>query len=126
MPAPYSLDLRQKVIACLENGQKRKDVASMLHIGTATIQRWWSLHKQSGNVKPKQGYQKGHSHKITDINEFRSFVEKNRSLTSTEMALKIGDISASAVCRYLKKINFTRKKTQTYTRNGTRSGVKSS
>ena len=98
----------------------------MLHIGTATIQRWWSLHKQSGSVNPKQGYQKGHSHKITDINEFRSFVENNRSLTSTEMALKIGNISASAVCRYLKKINFTRKKTPTSTRNGTKSDVKNS
>ena len=80
MPAAYSLDLRERVIQNVSNGVDRREIARIFSISTATIQRWWSQYKNTSDVSPKLGYQKGHSHKIEDLNEFRAFVEENASL----------------------------------------------
>lgn len=115
MPAAYSFDLRERVIRNIEDGVDRATIAKLFSIGTATIQRWWSRYKKTSNFSPKKDYQKGHSHKIVNLDKFQEFTEKNRSLTCEEMALRLENISPRTVNRYLNKIEFTRKKKNFYT-----------
>ena len=50
-----------------------------------TVQRWLKMWSESGDYRPKQNDQKGHSAQITDWEGFRQFVEANQGLTQKEM-----------------------------------------
>lgn len=110
MPSPYSYDLRSRVIECVKSGMKRKEISRIFNIGTSTIKRWWSRFKIEGDYSARVGFQKGHSHKITNLKEFKDLVNKNSSLTCEELAEEFGDISGETIRRYLKKIGYSRKK----------------
>jgi len=103
MARPYSYDLRQKAVEAVLNGAKLVEVSELFGI------RWLKMWSESGDYRPKQNYQKGHSAKITDLEGFRQFVEANQGLTQKEMGVILG-VSHTTVGQALKKINFTRKK----------------
>ena len=120
MPAPYSLDLRQKAITAIESGQSKVVVSRLLGIARSTLTAWHHQYRRDGNVAPKHGYQQGHSHKITDWQKFRAFVCDHADKTQEELAeLWPENISDRTISRALKKINFTRKKRLTDTKNVT-------
>src|SRR5258708_25605793 len=111
MAAPYSEDLRIRVRA--EFDKKKlpiKDIVQLFNIDQKTVYRWRKRREKTGNIHPIKGFQLGHSHKITDLESFRIFVTNNPDLTTKEMAIKWGNVSAITIRRSLKKINFTFKK----------------
>jgi transposase len=119
MPAAYSDDLREKVVAALDRGEKKSQVSRMFEVSRDTIDRWLKRRECMGNVKASRGYQRGHSHCIKDWNDFRSFAEKHGDKTQTEMAqLWQGDISERTIARALAHIGWSRKKRLTATENG--------
>ncbi|MDW8328164.1 MAG: helix-turn-helix domain-containing protein [Anaerolineales bacterium] len=101
----YSTDLPQKAIEAVVGGATLVEVSQMLNFGYRTLQRWLKQWSETGDWAPKTGYQKGHSHKIKDFDEFRKFVEANPSLTQKEMAA-IWGVSSMTICRALKKIGY--------------------
>jgi Transposase and inactivated derivatives len=109
MARPYSYDLRQKAVEAVLNGAKLVEVSELFGISRRTVQRWLKMWSETGDYRPKQNYQKGHSAKITDLEGFRQFVEANPGLTQKEMGVILG-VSHTTVGQALKKINFTRKK----------------
>lgn len=126
MPAPYSLDLRQKAIAALEAGHSKAAVSRLMGIGTTTLTDWHNRYRASGPIAAKQGYQRGHSHKITDWDEFRAFAEKYGDKTQAEMArLWRTEISEDTIGRGLQRIGFTRKKRVISMPKGTLNNAKS-
>ena len=111
MAAPYSEDLRTRVLA--EYDKKKlaiKEISQLFNVNEKTVYRWRKQREKTGTVSPIRGFQKGHSHKITDIAKFQTFVEENPDLTTKEMAAQLGNISPITVRRTLKKIKFTFKK----------------
>ena len=46
-------------------------------VQTRTISRWLRQKTDKGHVKPKTGYQKGHSHIIEDTQEYIKLLEDN-------------------------------------------------
>lgn len=126
MPAPYSLDLRQKAIAAIEAGHSKASVSRFMGIGTTTLTEWHNRYRASSEVAAKQDYQQGHSQKITDWEEFRAFAAKHGDKTQAEMAqLWPAEISEDTIGRGLKRIGFTRKKRPIATRKGTWQNAKS-
>jgi transposase len=119
MPAPYSLDLRQKVIAAVERGMTIAEAARVFDVSRNTIYQWRKRQSATGDLKAGSGYQHGWGHKIKDLEQFRDFVLANGEKTQAEMAqawpLKL---SNSTVSRALKKIGFTRKKNLRLRRKG--------
>lgn len=109
MPEPYSLDLRQKVLLALDSGMSKVEASRVFNIGRKTLYRWLQRQQDLGHCRPKTQYQRGHSHKITDLDEFRTFVHVHQGKTQQEMAALLG-VSASTVSKTLRQINFTRKK----------------
>jgi len=110
MPRPYSLDLRQKAITLIDQGKEIKQVSELLNIAKNTIRNWLLLRDETNSLYPKEGYQRGHSHKITDIESFKKFAEEHVGETLEAMAQALGTASDTTVGRMMKKIGYTRKK----------------
>jgi transposase len=112
MAKAYSYDLRQKVIQAIElDGLKKSEASELFNISRNTINLWFQLKEETGDLKekPRQGGFK--TGKITDWENFREFVSQNGDKTQAEMAqLWEGEISARTISRALQKIGFTRKK----------------
>ena len=126
MPAPYSLDLRTKVIEALDRGMKKTQASKIFNISRNTIDLWLKRREGTGSYQAKQQYQKGYGAKITDKEKFKEFAQKNGHLTQKEMAEAWEkDISDRTISKVLKKINFSRKKRVTVIGKGMKKKEKS-
>lgn len=111
MPAPYSYDLRIKVIEAIDRGMGKTQASKTFNISRNTINLWLNQRKQTGDCIAKKGYQQGYGAKITDLEKFREFARKHGSRTQQEMAQAWEEeISDRTIGKALKKIGFTRKK----------------
>ena len=52
MTRPYSMDLRERVVAAVEGGQSRRAVAKLFQVGAATVVRWMQRHRTAGTCAP--------------------------------------------------------------------------
>jgi transposase len=118
MPAAYSEDLRDRVMMAIDQGEKKSQISQIFNISRDTIDRWLKRRAVTGTVQPAQGYQRGHSHRIRDWDEFRAFAKIYGEKTQAEMAqLWQGDISKRTISRALAHIGMSRKKRLTVTEN---------
>lgn len=120
-----SIDLRKRVLKEVDASQDTiKNIAKRFCIGQRSIYSWLALRRETNDIVPKTNYQKGHSHTITDWEEFRKFVEKHTHLTSPAMCIEWEKIygkriATSVMKRGLKRLNYTFKKNNFATRNRT-------
>lgn len=112
MENAYSYDLRIRVIEAVDEGQRITKVSKGFKVGRATIYNWLKLRNKQGHLKSKENWQQGHSHKITDLEKFKTFVEENKEKTLVELAEAWGNVKRMTIQRALKKLGFTRKKNQ--------------
>jgi transposase len=110
-----STDLRERVITAVDNNMRITEAGKVFRVSRRVIYKWLDLRKETGSLAPKTGYQKGHSHKITDLDAFKIFVEANKHRTVKGMIvewekLNATTISESSMERTLKKIHYTSKK----------------
>lgn len=111
MPSPYSVDLREKALAAVNNGARKSDVSRMFNISRNTLDLWIKRAAATGSVAPKTYVRRGPAPKIQDLDEFRQFVAEHRHLTARELAEAWPEpISDVTIGLALKRINFTRKK----------------
>ena len=111
----FSIDLRERVIAAINEGMRITEAAKTFKVCRSVIYDWQKLLKTTNNIAPKTGYQKGHSHKITDWEKFKEFAEKHKHCASPQMRIEWKkltnvDMSESVMLRALKKIGYTAKK----------------
>ena len=60
MGKPYSINLRERVVAAIEGGVSTRQAAARFAIGIATAGTWARLKRATGEVRPaKQGKPKG-------------------------------------------------------------------
>jgi len=50
---PYSKDLRIRVLAAVDGGTPRDEVAKIFSVSLPTIKRWLKRRRETGNVEPK-------------------------------------------------------------------------
>jgi transposase len=50
---PYSKDLRLRVLAAVDRGAPRKEVAKTFSVSVPTIKRWLKRRRETGEVEPK-------------------------------------------------------------------------
>ena len=110
MPAPYSYDLRKKVIEYLDSGRSVIEARKVFNISRKAIYEWKNLKKETGDIHAKSGYQNGHSHKVKDLQAFENFIKQNKDNTTKELAFKWGNISASTISNLIRKLNYSYKK----------------
>lgn len=111
----FSIDLRERVIAAVDGGIHIDKVKEIFKVSRRVIYEWLELREKTGSLAPKTGFQKGHSHKITNWDQFKEFAYANQQSTILQMIPKWETltgikVSRSVIQRSLKKINFTSKK----------------
>lgn len=111
MPAPYSLDLRQKAIAALERGERKINICRTFGISRNTLDLWLKRLDQTQSLAATTDYHRGPKPVIDDLDAFRQLVEQHPDLTQAEIAEKLPvSVSRTTISQALRKINFTRKK----------------
>jgi transposase len=50
---PYSKDLRFRVLAAVDSGKPRQEVAKIFSVSMPTIKRWLKRRRESGEVEPE-------------------------------------------------------------------------
>lgn len=112
MPAPYSYDLRTKVITAIEqDGMPKTEASQVFNISRNTINLWLRRRAETGDYNAKPTQSTGSNHRIEDWDAFKTFAHQHGDKTQSEMAqLWHSDISQRTISRALRKIGFTRKK----------------
>lgn len=119
MPSPYSEDLRQKAIAAVKRGERKKDVSEMFNISRNTLDLWLKREEQTGDCRAITNYQQGCRHKITDWQSFREFVKQHGGKTQAQMAKLWGDnVTQQNISDAMRHIGVSRKKRLTGIGNG--------
>ena len=111
----FSIDLRERVISAIDNGMQITEAVKVFKVCRSVIYDWQDLLKKNNSLAPKSGYQKGHSHKITNWDQFKMFAVEHKHCASPQMRVEWKkltniDVSESVMLRALKKIGFTSKK----------------
>ena len=121
MPAPYSYDLRKKVIQAIEeDGMGKTEASRVFNLSRNTIDLWLRRKEETGDYQAKPNQPPGSNHRIKDWEEFKAFAQKHGDKTQAQMAeLWDGEMSQRTISRALKKIGFTRKKKLTVIENET-------
>jgi transposase len=115
MGKPYSMDLRERVIAAVEGGMSTRQAAARFSIGIATAGAWARLKRVTGAVAPaRQGKSKGsvldaHAHFICGL------IEETPDITLEEIAERLAGerglrVVSTAVWKFLDRRDMTHKK----------------
>lgn len=111
MPKLYSKDLREKLFAQLDSGMSITKASKTFMINRQTIYNWVSIKEETGKLEAKSGYQKGHSHKIKDLEQLEKFILENPDKTLKELSwLWPEKISGWTLGRWIKRLGYTYKK----------------
>jgi transposase len=111
MPQPYSTDLREKLYAQLDSGMSITNASKIFRINRQTIYNWVSIKEETGKLEAKSGYQKGHSHKIKNLEQLENFIRENPDKTLKELSeLWPEKISGWTIGRWIKRLGYTYKK----------------
>jgi len=111
MPKPYSKDLREKLFAQLDSGMSITKASKIFRINRQTIYNWISIKEETGQLEAKSGYQKGHGHKIKDLEILEKFLLENPDKTLNQLSLLWSEkISGWTLGKWIRKLGYTYKK----------------
>lgn len=117
MAAPYSKDLRERLIRSYEQGElSQEEVARRFLVSVRTFKRWWKRYQESERMAPEPmgGWVKPKVDEAGGV-YLRKWLEKRSDLTLAELCERyerqLGvSISTSAMDRGLKRLKISRKK----------------
>jgi transposase len=123
MAKGYSKDLRERVVAIVEDGESAREAARLLNVGAATAIRWINRWTSTGSVeaKPGTGYSKSplkaHERWLLDL------VTAEPDLTLEEIRARLRrekklDVATSSVWRFYDRHEITFKKNSARCRTG--------
>ncbi len=111
MPSPHSYDLRKRAMKHFERYGDATLTSETFGISRSILYDWRKRKAATGDIQAKSGYQKGHTHKVVDIEAFQRQVERHSGLTLAGLIKKSGiDMSLMTCSRALHKLGITRKK----------------
>lgn len=116
----YSLDLRQRAMAAYKETGLKAPVCKTFRIARTTLDAWIKLEEETGLLQPRQHRIRGHSHTITDWDDFKVFVQTTPFNTVYDLIepfqLRYSkSISYDVLLKGLKRIGWSNKKRAFYT-----------
>jgi transposase len=111
----YSIDLREKLIRYLSEGNSQRRAAKVFGVDPFTVNKWNKMYKTTGSLedsKPKRSFKK------IDPEKLKQFVEENPDAYLIEIAPTFC-CTADAIGKALRRLNITRKKRGSSTANKT-------
>lgn len=111
MPKPYSTDSREKLFSQLDSGMSITKASKIFKINRQTIYNWVSIKEETGKLEAKSGYQKGHSHKIKDLERLEKFLIENPDKTLKQLSgLWPEKISGWTLGKWINRLGYRYKK----------------
>jgi transposase len=117
--APYSMDLRKRVLRDCDGGLSSKDVAEKYHVSRAWVDRLKQRRRERGEVAPRK--QTGWRMPILAprLGQLESLIQTQPDRTLAELQAALGTTACLAtIWRTVKQIGFTFKKNGTRIRTG--------
>ncbi len=127
MPAPYSDDLRERVVAAYLRGDGTyEEIAESHDLGVATVNRWVSRYRRTGTVSADR--MGGRRPPIVDQaggKHLMQWLRKNPDLTIDELIERYWEqrqvkVSQGSMSRALARLGLTRKKRLSTLQSATR------
>ena len=111
----YSIDLRERVIAAIDNKKHINDVVATFNVSRRVVYNWLNLRKKTGGLAPMLDNIKGRIPKVQDWDQFKQFAANHKEASGSIMVAEWHKLtgvkmSESAMYRSLDKINYTSKK----------------
>jgi transposase len=115
MGRPYSMDLRERVMAAIEGGMSTRQAAARFSIGIATAGAWSRLKRATGSVAPpKQGKPQG---SVLDAHAdfIAALIDETADITLDEIVTRLAadravTVVRTAVWKHLDRREMTHKK----------------
>ncbi|MBE9195312.1 transposase [Synechocystis sp. LEGE 06083] len=85
MPAPYSIELKEKAVSAVEKGEKKSHVCRTLNISRNTLDLWIKKKKETESVAPKRDYERGPRPKIDNIEGDELYTRVGENLPSPKV-----------------------------------------
>jgi transposase len=108
---PYSMDLRERVIAAYEAGHQTKQIANTFNVSPAWARRLKQHKRERGDIIPRSGGG-GQTPKVDSV-RLKELVSQKADATLAELreSLKV-DCSLWTICRALRQLKLTYKKSR--------------
>ena len=122
----YSDDLRRLVVEARLSGESEAEISATYQVSHDCVRRWVIQYRETGSYSSKQrgGYKKP---KILDSAKFEAFAQAHAHSTLAQMqAHWEEEVSLMCLSRALKRLGWTRKKSNTTTANALSRSVKRS
>ena len=128
MPAPYSVELRERAVAAYLDGDGTiEEVAGLFQIGPASLKRWIWLFRKQGDLEPKP-HGGGADPRVDDkgLEILKKLVEAAPDASLDEICARYcrrrrTSLSVSTIGRAIRRrLGLVRKKSPTEPRNATR------
>ena len=102
----YSLDLREKVVAYVQNGHSQRETAKVFNINKATVSRWMKLVKENKSLKPVPTPRRPHK---LSLEKLEAYVKEHPDAFLHEIAEALDSKKTTVFCA-LKKLGYKLKK----------------
>ena len=113
---PYSMDLRERVIALCDQGRRTKEVAAIFDVSPAWVRRLKQHRRERGDIVPRNGG--GSRGRKIDRDRLGELVKQQPDATLAELRGRLGiDVSLWAICKALKELGFSFKKSRSTLRS---------
>jgi transposase len=114
MTEPYSMDLRERVVAAVAAGQSRRAVAKIFGLGPATVVRWVERQRTSGACAPKPMGGVRHAVLLAERDWLLARIAAMPDATVRGLRAELAErglkVSNDTVWRFLRKARLTFKK----------------
>jgi len=102
----YSKDLRERVIAYLQEGKTQEETSIIFKVGTSTIKRWLTLLSETGSLEKRPLDRSASKY---DSEKLNAYIEENPNALLKDIAAHFGG-SISGADSALKREKITYKK----------------
>jgi len=118
----YSKDLRERIIAYLNEGHSQEETRIIYKVGVSTMKRWMALLSETGSLE-KRPLER--SPRKFETEKLKTYIEENPNALLKEIAQQFGG-TATGAFHALNREKITRKKRLYITRKETRQNESSS
>src|SRR5919205_2127034 len=113
----YSLDLRERVLRAVDQGEPRSEIVSMLGVSLATIKRYLKQRRETGHVKPKaipgRPAHKGAALQVGLLAQLEAHRDARLEDHCQQWEAEHGvQVSTATMSRAIRRLGWTRKKSQ--------------
>lgn len=131
MGAPYSKDLRLRVLSAVDGGMSKMKAHQTFGVSRWTIDDWLKRRQETGDVVALTGYRRGVAPMISDLEAFADFAQLHSGATLGQMSQAWQEqsgqnLSINTFSLALKRLGWTRKKRAFSSKSATRTSAASS